>query len=141
MSYAERALLYTTPLSSRFPRNCLDLKQRIVDTIVNRGTVPSLHTNGLRVTAKSSIARGHLALFSDNSDGEGDGGRGKSLGLASGGGGLAWQDGALQDVRLGGTTKLEGDLDLGGHRLLNFDFEAPDLEHVEVCKAHFLSAA
>lgn len=95
--------------------------------------MPSLHTNGLTVSAKSSVARGHLAVFSsENLDGEGERGRGKSLGLASGGGGLAWQDGALQDVRLGGTTKLEGDLDLGGHRLLNFDFKVPDLEHVEV---------
>lgn len=79
------------------------------------------------------MSRGHLAVFSsdtpDDQDGSGDG---KSLGLASGGGGIAWQDGALQNVRLGGTTKLEGDLDLGGHRLLNFDMETPDLEHVEV---------
>lgn len=64
-------------------------------------------------------------------DGGGDA-VGKSLGQAVGGGGLAWRDGALQDVRLAGRTTLEGDLDLGGHRLLNFDMETPDLDSVEV---------
>lgn len=78
------------------------------------------------------MSRGHLAVFSaEISDDEGGRG-GKSLGLASGGDGLAWRDGALQNVKLGGTTKLEGDLDMGGHRLLNIDFETPDLEHIEV---------
>lgn len=103
----------------------------------NRGTVPSLHTGELRVSAKPVVSHGHLALFSsENSDdqfGGGSGnGSGKSLGLASGGGGLAWRDGALQNVRLGGTTTLEGDLDFGGHRLLNYDVELPDFDHVEV---------
>lgn len=108
----------------------------------NRGTVPSLHVNGLRVSAKSSVSRGHLAVFmSEHSDEQGAGGAGRSLGLASGSGGLAWQDGALQNVRLGGTTKLEGDLDVGGHRLLNFDLGTRDLENVEVREIPAVSLA
>lgn len=104
----------------------------------NRGTVPILHTGGLRVSAKSTVSRGHLAVFSSETSDEQVGGSigngsGKSLGLASGGGGLAWRDGALQNVRLGGITTLEGDLDLGGHRLLNYDVETPDFDHIEVC--------
>ena len=85
------------------------------------------------MSSKSSVSRGHLAVFSaESSDDEGVSGGGKSLGLASGGEGLVWQDGALQNVKLGGTTKLEGDLDMRGHRLLNVDLETPDLEHIEV---------
>lgn len=83
------------------------------------------------------MSRGHLAVFSSQTSEDEDrstGSSGKALGLASGGGGLAWQDGALQDVRLGGTTTLEGNLDLGGHRLLNFNYETPDLEHVDVSR-------
>lgn len=99
--------------------------------------MPSLRTGELRVSAKPAVSRGHLALFSsENSDDQFGGvsgkGGGKSLGLASGGAGLAWRDGALQNVRLGGTTTLEGDLDLGGHRLLNYDAEAPNIDYVEV---------
>lgn len=59
-------------------------------------------------------------------------GHGKLLGQATGGGGLAWRDGALQDVRLGGATTMEGDLDMGGHRLLNFNIEGPDLDRLDV---------
>lgn len=85
------------------------------------------------MSPKSSVSRGHLAVFSaESSDDEDGSGGGKSLGQASGGEGLAWHDGALQNVKLGGTTKLEGDLDMGGHRLLNVELETPDLEHVEV---------
>ena len=102
-----------------------------------RGTVPSLHVKGLRMSPKSSVSRGHLAVFSaETSDDDRGSGGGKSLGLASGGEGLAWQDGALQNVRLGGTTKLEGDLDMRGHRLLNIDLQTPDLENIEVRVAH-----
>lgn len=99
----------------------------------NRGAVPSLQVNGLRMSPKSSVSRGHIAVFSAEAsdDEDGSGGR-KSLGLASGGEGLAWREGALQNVKLGGTTKLEGDLDMGGHRLLNIDLDTPDLEHIEV---------
>eukprot|EP00903_Cladosiphon_okamuranus_P017553 g16167.t1 len=97
-----------------------------------RGIVPSLHVNGLRMSPKSSVSHGHIAVFSaEISDDEGGSGGGKSLGLASGGEGLSWREGALQNVKLGGTTKLEGDLDMGGHRLLNVDLEVPDLEHIE----------
>lgn len=88
------------------------------------------------MSPKPSVSSGHLAVFSaDNADDQGGSGAGEPLGLASGGEGLAWQDGALQNVRLGGTTKLAGDLDMGGHRLLNADLETPDLEHVEVTLA------
>lgn len=89
------------------------------------------------MAAKASVSRGHLAVFSSQTSEDEDrsnGSSGKVLGLALGGGGLAWQDGALQDVRLGGTTTLEGNLDLGGHRLLNCDYETPDLEHVDVSR-------
>lgn len=89
------------------------------------------------MSTQSAVSRGHIAVFSsensdDNFGGSSSNGSGKSLGLASGGGGLAWRDGALQNVRLGGTTTLEGDLDLGGHRLFNVDLETPDFDHVEV---------
>ena len=105
----------------------------------NSGAVPSLHAAQLRVSAEPSVSRGFVAIFSsgdDKSDKLSHGVKaGKSLGLAAGGGGLAWRDGALQDVRLGGTTTFEGDIDLRGHRLLNFDMETPDFDNLEVGNA------
>lgn len=103
--------------------------------------MPSLHARELKVSAQPSVSRGFVAVFSSHDDqkseniagGSGAGeASGKPLGLAAGGGGLAWRDGALQDVRLGGTTTFEGDIDLRGHRLLNFDMETPDFDNVEV---------
>lgn len=107
--------------------------------------MPSLHARELKVSAQPSVSRGFVAVFSShdgeasetNAAGLGAGGggaaSGKPLGLAAGGGGLAWRDGALQDVTLGGTTTFEGDVDLRGHRLLNFDMETKDFDNVEVC--------
>lgn len=65
---------------------------------------------------------------------------GKLLGQATGGGGLAWRDGALQGVRLGGTTMMEGDLDLKGHRILNFDHKTPDIDNLEVRRISMATA-
>ncbi|CAM9167242.1 unnamed protein product [Ectocarpus sp. 12 AP-2014] len=110
------------------------MRNAVLESPEIRGTVSSLDASNLKVSVQASVSRGHLAVFSSQTSEDEDGSNGssgKTLGLASGGGGLAWQDGALQDVRLGGTTTLEGNLDLGGHRLLNFDFETPDLEHVD----------
>lgn len=101
-----------------------------------RGTVPSLHTSELKVSVQASVSRGYLAVFSSTNAEDQVGGAtgrgGNALGLASGGGGLAWRDGALQDVTFGGTTTLDGDLDLKGHRLLNYNFEVPDIDRVDV---------
>ncbi|CAN0082558.1 unnamed protein product, partial [Ectocarpus sp. 8 AP-2014] len=110
------------------------MRNAVLESPEIRGTVSSLDASNLKVSVQASVSRGHLAVFSSQTSEDEDGSTGssgKALGLASGGGGLAWQDGALQDVRLGGTTTLEGNLDLGGHRLLNFDYETPDLEHVD----------
>lgn len=87
------------------------------------------------MSVQASVSRGYLAVFSTNPQdqaGGSSGHGGNAIGLAAGGGGLAWRDGALQDVRLGGTTSLDGDLDLKGHRLLNFNFDAPDIDRVDV---------
>lgn len=99
--------------------------------------MPRLHAATLSVSARPSVSQGYLAVFSSSnekydSSGLAGGGTGKALGQAVGGGGLAWRDGALQNVHLGGTTTLEGDLDLAGHRLLNFDAGSPGLKDVEV---------
>ncbi|CAM9302579.1 unnamed protein product [Ectocarpus fasciculatus] len=110
------------------------MRNAVLESPEIRGTVSSLETSNLKVSVQASVSRGHLAVFSSQTSEDEDrstGSSSKALGLASGGGGLAWQDGALQDVRLGGTTTLEGNLDLGGHRLLNFNYETPDLEHVD----------
>lgn len=100
--------------------------------------MPSLHAAKLALSPEPSISRGFLAVFSEEdfdasvaASAKGGAIR-RSLGLAAGGGGLAWRNGAIQDLRLGGTTTLEGDLDLAGHRLLNVDAQTPDLENLEV---------
>lgn len=84
------------------------------------------------MSARQTISQGFLAVFSSEHEGAGAGGGGKSLGQASGGGGLAWRDGAVQDLRLGGTTVLEGDLDVAGYRLLNFNVDLPMTDELEV---------
>ena len=95
-----------------------------------------LRVEALSMVAPPPISRGLIAVFTSSPE-EGDVdsddglvGGSKSLGRA----GLAWREGALQNVRLGGKTTLEGDLDMGGHRLLNFDLGTltGDLDHVEV---------
>ncbi|CAM9201060.1 unnamed protein product [Hapterophycus canaliculatus] len=110
------------------------IRNVVLESAEIRGTVPSLRTNELRVSVQASVSHGYLAVFSANAGDQAEetGSRsGNALGLASGGGGLAWRDGALQDVKLGGTTTIDGDLDLRGHRLLNFDFETPDIDRVD----------
>lgn len=78
------------------------------------------------------MSRGFVAVLASSEEHQFDTddilGGGEFLGKAD----LVWQDGALQNIRLGGTTTLEGDLNLSGHRLLNFDLGTRGLDHVEV---------
>lgn len=94
--------------------------------------VPHLHADVLSISTSPSISRGFVAVLASSEEHQFDTddilGGGEFLGKAN----LVWQDGALQNIRLGGTTTLEGDLDLRGHRLLNFDLGTRGLDHVEV---------
>lgn len=105
-----------------------------------RGVVSHLRTNALSISTPPSISRGFVAVLASSDEHQFDIddllGGGKFLGKAD----LVWQDGALQNIRLGGTTTLEGDLDLRGHRLLNFDLGTRGLDHVEVKDVHTLSS-
>lgn len=106
--------------------------------LLPRGFVPSLHAGELSISRSASVSQGFLAVLSTesqtvSSDGSPAAGA-STLGRAAGatGRGVAFRDGALHNLRLGGTTTLEGDLDLAGHRLLNSDMAGPKLDELEV---------
>lgn len=125
--------------ASATPPNNPDRNRRQTEYNI-RGIVAHLHAGELSITTRPAVSRGYLAVFSSEADNSADDGaeRKATLGQAAGGGKLAFRDGAVQDLRLGGTTVLEGDLDMGGHRLLNFDMGIPDFDELEVTQTPLL---
>lgn len=89
----------------------------------------------LSVSTRVPISHGFVSIFSADKQGDDEYGsraRGHKLGEAGGGDGLEWRDGALQDLRLGGMTIMNGDLDLRGNRILNFDMMKRDFDELKV---------